>query len=146
VSPVDFLSRVLTLTANISHQVFLLVNASVAQHMIMLGYGMHIKDIIAMRPENLREIKIHIQVVSGVIRLSVNLARVSFAITLLHLSNEREKRFVYFAIVSLIAVMIPAIIIPFASCRPYEKIFDPSIPGVCIGRNVSLGYFYFHGG
>ncbi|KAI3323264.1 hypothetical protein HD806DRAFT_498644 [Xylariaceae sp. AK1471] len=131
--------------ALIASLVLVLVNAGVIQHIVMLGYGMHVKDIIATKPENIRLILIYLQIASGIIRLSVGLARVSFAITLLQLCNKWETRFVWVAIVSLLAVMIPAIIIPFVSCRPYERIFDKSVPGVCLSANVSLGYFYFHG-
>lgn len=114
--------------------------------MIELGYGMHIEEILATMPQNIRKMVMYLQVVSGVVRLSTNFARVSFAITLLQLSNEREKRFVWFAITTLLAVGTPAIILPFVSCIPYEKIFDPSVPGTCIGEQTSLGYFIFEGG
>ncbi|KAI3321484.1 hypothetical protein HD806DRAFT_153943 [Xylariaceae sp. AK1471] len=123
----------------------LLVNVGIIRKVIELGYGRHIEDVMAMGPNNLRGIVFYFQIVSAVIRLSTNLARISFAITLLQLSNERERRFVWFAITTLLAVMTPAIILPFVSCRPYAKIFDPSIPGVCIAKNVNLGYFIFEG-
>lgn len=93
-------------------------------------------------PRELRWIVTYLQILSGVVRLSTNLARVSFAITLLQLSNTREKQFVCFAIMTLLAVTIPAIILPFVSCRPYERIFDHSIPGTCIGEGVVLDILF----
>ncbi|KAJ8124020.1 hypothetical protein ONZ43_g165 [Nemania bipapillata] len=125
--------------------VLLLVNASLIQRIVVLGYGMHIEEILATMPSHIRLIVIYLQIISGVVRLSTNIARVSFAITLLRLSSEREKKFVWFSITTLLAVTTPAIILPFVSCRPYEKIFDYSIPGTCMSRAVSVGYFYFEG-
>ncbi|KAI0108643.1 hypothetical protein GGR51DRAFT_514492 [Nemania sp. FL0031] len=131
--------------ALVASSLLLLVNGSLIERIIVLGYGRHIKEILATAPLHLRWIVTDLQVISGVVRLSTNIARVSFAITLLRLSNEREKRVVWFAIITLLAVTIPAIILPFVSCRPYEKIFDPSIPGTCIKRGASVGYFIFEG-
>ncbi|KAI1191093.1 hypothetical protein F5B17DRAFT_426973 [Nemania serpens] len=121
---------------------FLLVNASLVQRIIIWGYGQHVDKI---EPQKASWIVAYLQIVSGVVRLSTNLARVSFALTLLQLSNERQKLFVWFAIGSLLAVTTPSIILPFVSCRPYSKIFDPSIPGTCIDEAASVGYFNFEG-
>ncbi|KAJ2980103.1 hypothetical protein NUW58_g7034 [Xylaria curta] len=123
----------------------LLVNAGLVQKTVAMGYGKHVEEIIATMPQELRWIITYLQILSSVVRLSTNLARVSFAITLLQLSNDREKLIVWLAITTLLAVTTPAAILPFVSCIPYDKIFDPSIPGTCIGRNVSLGYFIFEG-
>ncbi|KAI1150787.1 hypothetical protein F4825DRAFT_425199 [Nemania diffusa] len=125
--------------------VFLLVNASLIQRIVVLGYGRHIAEIIAEVPDHIRSIVIYLQIISGVVRLSTNIARVSFAITLLRLSTKWEKVLVWFSITTLLAVTTPAIILPFVSCRPYAKIFDPSIPGTCIDESVSVGYFIFEG-
>lgn len=97
-------------------------------------------------PLNLRSIVMYLQVLSAVVRLATSLARISFATTLLQLVTPGEKRFVWLAIITLAAVAIPAVILPFVSCIPYEKIFDPSIPGTCTGQVVELGYFYFEAG
>ncbi|KAI0457072.1 hypothetical protein F5B21DRAFT_108766 [Xylaria acuta] len=129
----------------VASMAFLLVNAGLVQRIISLGYGKHIEEITATMPRELRWIVTYLQILSGVVRLSTNLARISFAITLLRLSNTWEKQFVWFAITTLPAVTTPAIILPFVSCRPYDKIFDPDIPGTCIGKGVSLGYFIFEG-
>ncbi|KAK5627408.1 hypothetical protein RRF57_003123 [Xylaria bambusicola] len=94
-------------------------------------------------PRNIRTIVIYLQVLSALIRLSTTSARISFATTLLRLVNKYEKRVVWFSIITLAAVAIPSAIFPFVSCIPYEKIFDPSIPGTCRGDAVSLGYFTF---
>ncbi|KAI1168965.1 hypothetical protein F5B18DRAFT_593463 [Nemania serpens] len=122
---------------------FLLVNASLVQRIIVWGYGRHVDKIVP--PHKIKWIVAYLQIISGVVRLSTNLARVSFAITLLQLSSEREKQFVWFAIGSLLAVTTPSIILPFVSRRPYSKIFDPSIPGTCIDEAASVGYFNFEG-
>ncbi|KAI1107994.1 hypothetical protein F5Y14DRAFT_437826 [Nemania sp. NC0429] len=121
---------------------FLLVNGSLVQRIIVWGYGAHVDDVAS---ENVHWIIAYLQIVSGVVRLSTNLARASFAITLLQLSNEREKVFVWFALLTMLAVTTPAIILPFVSCRPYSKIFDPSIPGTCIDQAASVAYFNFEG-
>ncbi|KAI0814625.1 hypothetical protein GGR55DRAFT_675919 [Xylaria sp. FL0064] len=123
--------------------VFLLANAGLIQQTIILGYGQHIKVIIADMPVHIRTIVMYLQVLSGLVRLSTCVARISFAVTLLQLSDGREKRFVWFAILTLPTVAIPAIIFPFVSCIPYSKIFDPSIPGICMDESVSIGYFIF---
>ncbi|KAI0433060.1 hypothetical protein F5Y09DRAFT_300183 [Xylaria sp. FL1042] len=123
--------------------VFLLANAGLIQRTVILGYGQHIDKIIADMPLRIRTIIMYLQVLSGVVRLSTTSARISFAVTLLQLSDEREKRFVWFAILTLPTVAIPAIIFPFVSCIPYDKIFDPSIPGICMDEGVSIGYFIF---
>lgn len=124
-------------------KLFLLVNASLVQRIVVWGYGQHVDKVM---PNQRHWIVAYLQIVSGVVRLSTNLARVSFAITLLQLSNEREKLFIWFAIGSLLAVTTPSIILPFVSCQPYSKIFDPSIPGTCIDEGASVGYFNFEGG
>ncbi|RWA08761.1 hypothetical protein EKO27_g6337 [Xylaria grammica] len=122
-----------------------IVNASLVQKIVMLGYGNHVVDILEANPVNFKEILIYLQVISGLVRLSTNVARVSFAATLLQLSNKKERRFVWFAITTLLAVTTPAIIFPFVSCRPYARIFDPSVPGTCINGRVSIDYFIFEG-
>ncbi|KAI8947962.1 hypothetical protein F4801DRAFT_558929 [Xylaria longipes] len=123
----------------------LIVNAGLVQRTIVIGYGKHIEEIIATMPQEIRWILIYLQILSGVVRLSTCLARVSFAITLLQLSNTREKQFVWFAITTLLIVAIPAVVLPFVSCIPFAKIFDHSVPGTCLGDSVSIGYFIFEG-
>ncbi|KAI1419106.1 hypothetical protein F5Y12DRAFT_779631 [Xylaria sp. FL1777] len=123
--------------------VFLVTNASLVQRTVDLGFGRHIEEIAAEKPQNIRAILMHLQVLSGVVRISTTLARISFATTLLRLADEREKRFVWCAITTLPAVAIPSIIFPFVACIPYDKIFDPSVSGTCIDGGVSIGYFYF---
>ncbi|KAI1173684.1 hypothetical protein F4777DRAFT_580684 [Nemania sp. FL0916] len=125
--------------------VFFLANVALVQKIVGLGFGRHLRELYHTAPGNPRWIVIYLQIISGVVRISTNLARVSFAITLLRLSNKKEKRFVWFAIITLLTVITPSVILPFVTCRPYEKIFDPSIPGTCIGNGVSVGYFYFEG-
>ncbi|GAW19025.1 hypothetical protein ANO14919_085090 [Xylariales sp. No.14919] len=129
----------------IASMVLVIVNASLVQKIVMLGYGNHVVDILEASPINFKEILIYLQVISGLVRLSTNVARVSFAATLLQLSNKKERRFVWFAITTLLAVTTPAIIFPFVSCRPYARIFDPSVPGTCINGRVSIDYFIFEG-
>ncbi|KAI0517650.1 hypothetical protein F5B22DRAFT_645832 [Xylaria bambusicola] len=123
--------------------IFLLANVGLFQKTVSLGYGNHFADIIDDNPLNIRTIVMYLQILSALIRLSTTSARISFATTLLQLVNYYEKRFVWFSIITLAAVAMPAVIFPFVSCIPYEKIFDPSIPGTCTGDAVSLGYFIF---
>ncbi|KAI1130898.1 hypothetical protein F5Y10DRAFT_234615 [Nemania abortiva] len=129
----------------IASTLFLVINAALIERIIVLGYGSHIELILATSPGNIRKIVTDLQIISGVVRFSTNVARVSFAITLLRLSSVKQKQIVWFAIITLLAVTTPAIILPFVSCRPYAKIFDPSVPGTCIKRGVSVGYFIFEG-
>ncbi|KAI0977194.1 hypothetical protein F4678DRAFT_412133 [Xylaria arbuscula] len=123
--------------------VFLLANAGLIQRTAVLGYGQHVDQIAGDMTRRIRMIVVYLQVLSGLVRLSTSLARISFATTLLQLSDEREKHFVWFAIITLPAVAIPAVIFPFVSCIPYDKIFDPSVPGKCMDEGVSIGYFIF---
>ncbi len=140
------LSLVGMFVPNVLSKVFLLANASISQRTVALGYGQHIDEIATEMPRKIREILMYLQVLSGVVLISTTLARISFAATLLQLSNQKEKRFVWFAITTLPAVAIPAIVFPFISCIPYDKIFDDSIPGKCMDEGVGIGYFIFEAG
>ncbi|GAP92933.1 hypothetical protein SAMD00023353_8400270 [Rosellinia necatrix] len=129
----------------LSAMLFLLLQATFIQLTIVLGFGQHLSVITSTHPENIFPIILYGQVGVTFVRLAANAARISFAVTLLRIASSRRwwRRFVWFSIVTLLAVMVPAILFLWVSCRPYKKNFDMSIPGVCIDDNVGLGYSIF---
>ncbi|KAH9909974.1 hypothetical protein F4778DRAFT_775883 [Xylariomycetidae sp. FL2044] len=118
----------------------LLIQTSLVQKAISMGFGMHLTDVIATQPQNIVYIALYGAIGLNFAVLSINLSRVSFAITLLKLTNGWWKRFVWFSIVSLVVLAIPAIVLSWTSCVPFAKSFDDAIPGRCISKQISLVY------
>ncbi|CAJ2508252.1 Uu.00g094380.m01.CDS01 [Anthostomella pinea] len=123
----------------------LLIEVSMIQRAISFGFGMHMVDLAATKSRSdIIRFAIYVRIGLSFAILSINFSRVSFAVTMLMLTTGWWKSFVWLAIISLIMMMIPALVLPWAYCQPLEKAFDHSVPGTCVfstSVNVSYGTF-----
>ncbi|KAI0186637.1 hypothetical protein EV127DRAFT_167226 [Xylaria flabelliformis] len=75
--------------------------------------------------------------------LAAAISKTSFALTLLRISNGWVKCVVWFAIVTVNAVVGLSIIFNWVQCTPVEKNFYIFIPGSCWPRETLIGYNTF---
>lgn len=77
---------------------------------------------------------------------AINLSKISFAVTLLHLTEGWLKRYCWFAIVTLSVFAVPIAVLPWVQCRPLVKTFVDIYPGECIDKSHSIRYGEFQAG
>ena len=78
--------------------------------------------------------------------VAINLSKISFAVTLLHLTDGWLKRYCWFAIVTLAVFAVPIAVLPWVQCRPLVKTFVDIYPGECIDKAHSVRYGEFQAG
>ncbi|KAH8655459.1 hypothetical protein BX600DRAFT_515280 [Xylariales sp. PMI_506] len=108
----------------------------------LLGFGKHALDI---DPNNFSQIALYGAIGLTVGTLAINLAKISFAVTLITLTEGRWRTVVWFAIGSLTLFAIPVAILPWLQCNPLVKTFVDFWPGQCVDKNISLYYGIFQG-
>merc|ERR1712000_736400 len=72
-----------------------------------------------------------------------SLSKISFAITLLRLTLGYWRYLVWFTIISMVLLSLPAAILPWVQCRPFMKVFDHSLPGDCFDPSKVISYAIF---
>ena len=120
----------------------LLISASLTSWIISLGFGRHIQAIDAPA---LPLIGLLGYLSGAPVVFAIVWSKTSFAATLLRLVEGRLKLFVWFIIVSMNLFMTMSIINIWISCQPIEKLYNPSIPGVCWPIQVIVNYATFSG-
>lgn len=69
--------------------------------------------------------------------------KTAFAVTLLRLTSDGTRMFVWFIIVSLQITMGFSAVVPWIQCNPIAKTWNPSLPGVCwaekVGTKIWIG-------
>lgn len=75
--------------------------------------------------------------------VATTLSKVSFAVTLLRLTDGWPRRWVFFAMATLAIFAIPTMILPFVQCKPIAKTFVDLLPGTCIDKGPALRYGRF---
>ena len=74
---------------------------------------------------------------------ATTLSKVSFAVTLVRLTDGWPKRWAFFAMTTLATFAIPTMVLPFMQCKPIAKTFVDLLPGTCIDKQPSLRYARF---
>ena len=124
-------------------QIMLLLSTSLFSWIIALGYGKHIQ---AIDPSTLPMMGLLGYTLGSAAVFAIVWSKTSFAITLLRLVQGRLKFFVWFIIISMNIFMTMSIINLWISCRPVERVYNPSVPGVCWPKNVVVDYATFSAG
>ena len=62
---------------------------------------------------------------------ALSLTKVSFAVSLLRLTTEKTKAFVWFLIITINISMCVSAMLPWIQCKPLNARWDPTVPGVC---------------
>ncbi|EUC48301.1 hypothetical protein COCMIDRAFT_87632 [Bipolaris oryzae ATCC 44560] len=120
--------------------ILLLIQVSINQVSINLGYGGHTLDL------DLRNLD-KLMYIGGaeltIYTIAIALSKISFGLTLLRLTDGWVRLYVYFAISTLAIFAVPATIIPWVQCKPLAKTFVDFIPGECINKHPSVVYGRF---
>ncbi|KAG9250337.1 uncharacterized protein F5Z01DRAFT_376687 [Emericellopsis atlantica] len=125
----------------IASWVCLLGQTWTAQAAIGYGFGKLLEDIDP--PSNTYQIALYVQVGATFVAFAISLSKISFAITLLRLTLGYWRYLVWSTIISMALLSLPAAILPWVQCRPFKKVFDPSIPGDCFDPAKILSYAIF---
>jgi hypothetical protein len=73
-------------------------------------------------------------------------SKTSFAITLLRISSDWEKKLVWFIVVSVNTILGVSFIMTWIRCWPLEKVWRPWTPGHCYPYRINLMYNIFTAG
>ncbi|KAL1652597.1 hypothetical protein SLS61_004903 [Didymella pomorum] len=118
----------------------LLAQAVVNQLAINLGFGKHVLDI---NFDNSTRIAYYGASGLSVSMFATTLSKVSFAVTLVRLTDGWPRRWAFFAMTTLATFAIPTMVLPFMQCKPIAKTFVDLLPGTCIDKQPSLRYARF---
>ncbi|KAF2998076.1 hypothetical protein E8E14_001810 [Neopestalotiopsis sp. 37M] len=124
----------------ITSWVFLLIQVILMQLSIDLGFGKHILDMDFKNMDSITYLGASALTASI---LAINASKISFAVTLIPLTSDIYRGFIYFAITTLILFAIPVTVLPWVQCRPLAKTFVDFLPGECIDKTISLKYGIF---
>lgn len=111
--------------------------------MIPLGFGTPLVDV---DPANLTKIGLISNVASTFSMLAAVLSKTSFAVTLLRITTDYTKMFVWFVIGIMNIAMGLAALFTWVKCNPVRKTWDPSIPGTCLDTHAMTVYSVFAAG
>ncbi|KAH7035774.1 uncharacterized protein B0I36DRAFT_96709 [Microdochium trichocladiopsis] len=118
----------------------LLVVSILNQLLVNLGFGMHSLDVPF---GNLNQIATLGASGLTVSTIGINAAKISFAVTLLHLTKNLWKWtnwLIWVVIISLVLLAVPVAVLPWVQCRPLVKTFVDFWPGECIDKAHSVRY------
>lgn len=118
----------------------LLAQVIVLQVTINMGFGKHALDIDF---SHFDDIAYYGATGLSVSIFAISLSKISFAITLLRLTDGWYRKYTYFAMANLAIFAIPVAIIPWVQCRPLTKTFVDIIPGTCINKYPSVQFGRF---
>ncbi|EFQ32405.1 hypothetical protein CGRA01v4_05825 [Colletotrichum graminicola] len=109
---------------------------------INLGFGRHYYDT---KPQsNLLTIALYTSVGASICCFASTGSKVGFGVTLLRLPSGWYKAFVWFAVVTLTAVMLPSATMTWLECHPMQKDFNSQMEGTCWDKSVTLNYGIFN--
>ncbi|OLN88281.1 hypothetical protein CCHL11_00260 [Colletotrichum chlorophyti] len=120
----------------------LFVESVITQMGINLGFGRHYYDITP--PSNLMTIATYTSIGASISCFASTGSKVGFGVTLLRLTTDWYRGFVWFAIVTLTAVMLPSATLTWLKCTPVQKNFNRQIEGTCWDESVTLNYGIFN--
>jgi hypothetical protein len=105
-----------------------------------LGYGKHIGDV---PPENGVTLLLLATVTTVFTLLASAWSKTSFAITLLRITSGTLKVIVWTIILTLNLTLTFNALLPFISCNPTEKNWNPGLDGTCWDPEALLQYGVF---
>ncbi|KAH9903599.1 hypothetical protein F4778DRAFT_91276 [Xylariomycetidae sp. FL2044] len=123
--------------------VLLVAYTAIVSHAISLGFGKQQSDIPKENRETTKLLVTGISATIGI--LATDLAKTSFAITLLKLSKGWTRAATWFLLVTLNIWSIFFCIFTYIKCDPVEKAWRPNIPGECWSRDVAQPIVVFVG-
>lgn len=109
---------------------------------INLGFGRHYYDINP--PANLITIAIYTSIGASISCFASTGSKVGFGVTLLRLTTDWYRIFVWFAIVTLTITMLPSATLTWLKCTPVQKNFNREMEGTCWDESVTLNYGIFN--
>jgi hypothetical protein len=126
-----------------TNQLCLLICTIVNQIQVGLGFGKHVGDV---DPANLPQIGM-LSEFEGFFAILGNLfSKVSFAITMLRITNGWVRIAVWGAIVTMNLFMLSSGLFVWIQCTPVEKYWLPDTPGTCWSPDIVRVYNTFSGG
>lgn len=105
------------------------------------GFGKHYDDI---DPQQIPTLTLYTGVAASVSCLASTASKISFGATLLRLTFDWWRRFVWFAIVTLFLAMIPSALGPVIQCTPVQKVWNSALPGRCMDASITVRYGIFN--
>ena len=107
------------------------------------GYGKHTWDF----PMQNLEHTILLMYVAGTFSIvGIIWSKTSVAITLIRLTEERMRVFVWFLLVTTNIFLGLSAVFNWAQCKPIEKVWRFSVPGTCWPISTLVNYHIFSGG
>ena len=119
----------------------LLVESILTHLAVARGFGKHYYDI---EPQQLPTVVLYMSVVASVSCLASTASKISFGATLLRLTFDWSRWFVWFAIATLFLVMIPSALNPWVQCTPTHKAWNSAVPGRCMDTALAVRYGIFN--
>ncbi|KAK3989403.1 hypothetical protein QBC44DRAFT_291279 [Cladorrhinum sp. PSN332] len=95
------------------------------------GLGQHVWDMELATPEDIARFFLIYGARATAVITSQVWAKTSFAVTLLRLTTDRTRRFMWAIIISLNLVGAVAATVPWVECKPLQKSWNRMLPGTC---------------
>ncbi|KAF9871465.1 hypothetical protein CkaCkLH20_11112 [Colletotrichum karsti] len=124
-----------------SCQTCLFVESIITQLGINIGFGRHFYDI---DPPNLMTIAMYTSIGASISCFASTGSKVGFGVTLLRLTEDWYRAFVWFAVVTLTIVMLPSATLTWLKCTPVQKNFNSQMEGTCWDKAITLNYGIFN--
>ena len=107
---------------------------------ISLGFGHH---LLSINPNVLSTMAWHSQWTGTTSLLAGVLAKTSFAITMLHISDGWTRSVILIVTVIMNLAVVVNVFVIWFRCLPPSKVWDFTAPGVCLDQRVNSGYAMF---
>ncbi|TDZ18289.1 hypothetical protein Cob_v008990 [Colletotrichum orbiculare MAFF 240422] len=115
----------------------LLAESIITQLGINIGFGRHYYDI---DPPNLMTIAMYTSIGASISCFASTGSKVGFGVTLLRLTTDWYRIFVWFAVVTLTVIMLPSATLTWLKCTPVQKNFNSQMEGTCWDKSITLNY------
>lgn len=110
---------------------------------VPLGLGRPIWDF---NFDNLESFLLYSNFAGSFAILAAAWSKTSFAITVLRISNGWVKKFVWFIIISVNVTLGLSLVFTWVQCKPFEKSWQPLLPGECWPKIYVITYSTFTAG
>jgi hypothetical protein len=102
------------------------------------GFGQHDYDKTSLNVGDINTIALVGQLSITFTICSSCWSKVSWAITLLRVSDGKLKKFIWFAIVGMVVLFFFPAILYWVQCTPLEKAWRPLTPGTCLDAQYAI--------
>jgi hypothetical protein len=110
---------------------------------VTLGFGRPLREF---NRANLVPYLLHSNMSGTFFILAATWSKISFAITVLRISNGWTKKFVWFVIISVNVALGLSVAFTWGQCMPFEKIYKPFVHGTCWPKIYQIRYNIFTAG